>query len=340
MPAAAGHFFMPGSARCVAARLEGREDGQILLILTDDGAVLAQAPLHAVRATARLGRVARKLDFPGGGRFETLDNDMVDTLLRGTGGLLHRLERSWRVVLGSMLAVGAMTAWFIFYGVPLAAGVLARHTPAGVSRFMTRQALDPLEGRILRPSALPAQQRRHLADLFAEIAARQGRPAGSYRLLLRNAPVIGPNAFAFPDGSIVMTDQLTRMAQADAEIEGVFAHEMSHVNRAHVLQRVYQASLVPAAIAFITGDATQVGHFATMLPGVLLQASYSRDFEQQADDDAAHRLRGMGKDPGQLAGLLERIERKMCGKQACEPSWLGSHPATTERAARLRHPAP
>ena len=31
------------------------------------------------------------------------------------------------------------------------------------------------------------------------------------------------------------------MIRNDDEIEGVFAHEMSHVNRAHVLQRVYQA---------------------------------------------------------------------------------------------------
>jgi predicted Zn-dependent protease len=34
--------------------------------------------------------------------------------------------------------------------------------------------------------------------------------------------------------------------------------------------------------------------------------------------------------------LLERMERKSCGKAGCGPSWLGSHPATAERAARLR----
>ena len=172
--------------------------------------------------------------------------------------------------------------------------------------------------------------------MFAAVAARQRGPADGYRLVLRNAPLIGPNAFAFPDGSIVLTDQLAAMIRSDDEIEGVFAHEMSHVNHAHVLQRIYQASLVPAAIAFITGDASQLGHFATILPGILLQSAYSRAFEQQADDDAARLLRGMGKDPGQLANLLERIARKMCGGTDCEPSWLGSHPATAERAARLR----
>jgi Zn-dependent protease with chaperone function len=338
VPQAAGHYFLPGSARYVEAVLQGAGDGQSLRVLAADGAVLAEAPLRAVKATSRLGQIVRKLDFPGGGRFETADNDAVDALLRGGSGLLHRLEKSWRVVLGSVLAAAAMAAWFVFYGVPLAADGLARHTPANVSRFMTRQALETLDGRALRPTTLSDRQ-RHVTALFDTIAAHEDRPAGSYRLLLRNAPIIGPNAFAFPDGSIVMTDQLVAMARNDTEIEGVFAHEMAHVNHAHVLQRVYQASLVPAAIAFITGDATQVGHFATILPGVMLQASYSRAFEQQADDDAAKLLRRMGEDPGQLAGLLERIEQKMCGKGDCGPSWLGSHPATAERAARLRQPA-
>ncbi|HWD60832.1 MAG TPA: M48 family metalloprotease, partial [Stellaceae bacterium] len=75
---------------------------------------------------------------------------------------------------------------------------------------------------------------------------------------------------------------------------------------------------------------------ATLLPGVLLQASYSRAFEQEADDDAARLLRRMGADPSRLADLLEAMEGKMCAHDSCGPSWLGSHPATAARAARLR----
>jgi predicted Zn-dependent protease len=116
----------------------------------------------------------------------------------------------------------------------------------------------------------------------------------------------------------------------------VFAHELSHVDRAHGLQRIYQAALVPAAIAFVTGDASQLGHFASILPGILLQSAYSREFEQQADDDAAITLHRMGKNPAALADLLERMERKVCGPKECGPNWLGSHPATALRAARLR----
>ena len=107
---------------------------------------------------------------------------------------------------------------------------------------------------------------------------------------------------------------------------GVFAHEMSHVNHAHGLQSVYQASLVPAVIAFVTGDAGQVGHIAAILPGILLQAAYSRGFEQQADDDANRELRAHGEDPGRLADLLERMEHEICNKGGCLPELAGFPP--------------
>jgi Zn-dependent protease with chaperone function len=329
----AGEYFAPGSAKFVAGTLEASPDGKHLQV-RGGGEVLADAPRRRVRVTSRLGALRRRLDFPDGGRFETADNDGVDALLRG--GVLHRLEQSWRIVLSSVLVAAAAAAWFAFYGAPLAADWLAVRTPASVSVFMTRETLNTLDGGALTPSKLPAAEQQHFRRLFDAVAAHE--PSGhSYRLLPRNAPLIGPNAFALPDGSIVLTDQLAAMIRSDDEIEGVFAHEMAHVNRAHVLQRVYQASLVPAAIAFITGDATQVGHFAAILPGVLLQSAYSRRFEQDADDDAAKVLRGMGKDPGALADLLERMEKKLCGGDGgCGPGWLGSHPATAERAGRLR----
>lgn len=298
--------------------------------------MLAEAPLQRVQASARLGSLRRKLNFPGGGCFETADNDAIDAMLLGGSGLLHRLEKSWRAVLAGVLLAGAAVAWFAFYGVPVAAAYLARHTPSGASHFIASQALSVLDHHTLLPTKLSAARQKELRLQFAAAAARQPRGPGSYHLLLRNAAMIGPNAFALPDGSIVLTDQLAAMVRDKTEIEGVFGHEMAHINRAHVLQLVYQAALVPAAIAFVSGDASQASHFAAILPGLLLQSSYSRTFEQQADDDAAATMRAMGENPAGLANLLERMEGKMCGHDGCGPNWLGSHPATAERAARLR----
>lgn len=328
-----GRYFFPLSARCVDAVAEVKDDR--LKIAAADGERLAELPLTSVRATSRLGGMRRRLDFPDGSSFDTEDNDAVDALL-APSGLLYRLERSWRTVLASVIVAALATAGFIFYGVPVMAGWLARHTPPSIAAYTTRQTLDTMDRVALNPSKMSATVRQRYWQLFATVASRAPRGQSGYRLVFRDAPAIGPNAFALPDGTVILTDQMIPLVKRDEEIEGVFAHEMSHVDRAHGLQRIYQASLVPAAIAFVTGDASQLGHFAAILPGVLLQSAYSRAFEQQADDDAAVLLRHMGKSPAPLADLLERMEKKVCGRDGCGPNWLGSHPATALRAERLR----
>ena len=331
---AAGDYFRPGSGHCVRAIASA--DSATLWVRGEDGVRLAEAPLRQVVVSARLAKLRRKLTFPDQGCFVTEDNDAVDALLFGRVSLLHRLEKSWRAVFAAVLVAGAAAAWFAFFGVPLTAAFLARHTPSGAARFITGEALSALDGRTLRPTRLDAARQNEIRNIFQTVAKLQQHGSNQYRLLFRDAPLIGPNAFALPDGSIILTDQLARMVRQPAEFEGVFAHEMSHVNRAHVLQQVYQAALVPAAIAVVSGDASQASHFGAILPGVLLQSSYSRAFEQQADDDAAHIMRARGENPASLADLLERMDRQTCGGKNCGPSWLGSHPATAERAARLR----
>jgi Zn-dependent protease with chaperone function len=169
------------------------------------------------------------------------------------------------------------------------------------------------------------------------VAAQGKGGAAAYRLLMRDSPRLGPNALALPDGTIVMTDQLLPMVKADDELEGVFAHEIAHVDRAHTLQGLYQAALVPAAIALATGDLSQISQIATVLPGILLQAAYSRGLEQQADDDAAAVVRRLGGNPAHLADLLERMETQLCQKSSCPPNWLGTHPEGRLRALRLRN---
>jgi Zn-dependent protease with chaperone function len=331
-----GLYFSPGSARCTEAVAGLSPDGGSLRIVAN-GALLAQVAARDIKISSRLGALSRKLELPGGGLFETPDNDGVDALLKGRSGVLARLERSWRLALAALTVVAAGAAWFAYYGVPAGAHWLALNTPLAVARLVTNETLSVLDNRVLLPTGLSAARQADIRARFQRVAGWQPR-GHRYMVLFRNAPSIGANAFALPDGRVVVTDRLVEMFRDGQELDGVFAHEMSHVNRAHGLQSVYQASLVPAAIAFVTGDASQAGHIAAILPGVLLQSAYSRGFEQQADDDANLELRAHGEGPGRLAGLLERLDHAACGKAGCLPSWLGSHPETGARALRLRHP--
>lgn len=338
-----GRYFFPHATRFVAARARG-QDGR--LVIEDlDGNRLNEAEAKKVRVSPPLGRLRLRLSLPDGSHFESEDAHGVEKLrrelkLRGGRGLMHRIERSGRWIAVAVLASAVLSYAFIDIGIPWIALKLAQATPPSIAGAVSRQTLNILDRGALAPSALKAKDRARLESLFRKVAAHEPRGIGGYTLLLRKGRGIGANAFALPDGSVVMTDELYGLARNDEEIEGVFGHEMAHVNHAHGLQRVYQASMIPAAVALITGDVSQVSQLATVLPGILVESAYSKNFEQQADDDAAAVLIKMGAKPSRLGDLLKRLEQSHCGKGRCAPSWLGSHPDTDTRVERLKQETP
>ena len=335
-----GRYFFPNAARFVPAHASAAS-GRRLRVEDDIGTLLAEVPARAVRVSARLARLTRRFDLPDGGIFECDDNDAADALLRALGkrrrgSFTDRLERAWPVVALSLFVTLTTGAFFVVQVIPAVAEWLARETLPAVAHTMSEQTLRALDFGALKPTRLKPADRARATKLFATVAAHARGGSGAYRLVFRAGGELGPNAFALPDGTIVMTDDLWPLIRNDQEIEGVFAHEMSHVDHAHGLQRVYEASLFPAALAIFTGDVSQISQMGAILPGIIAQSAYSRRFEQQADDDAAATLRRMGGKPSHMADLLERLDKRMCAGKTCPPSWIGDHPNTIERAARLR----
>jgi Zn-dependent protease with chaperone function len=335
-----GRYFYPNAARHVPARA-GIVAKRVLRVEDEHGGLLAEVPRRKLKVSARLASLLRRFDLPDGARFETADNDGADRLLRSLlkrrrGRFTDRLERAWPVVAISLLVTLVAGYLFVSQVIPLAAEWLALKTLPAVGHTMSEQTLRALDRFALTPTRLPAADQIRATKLFMRVAAKARGGTGAYRLVFRGGGRMGPNAFALPDGTVVMTDPLWAMVKNDAEIEGVFAHEMSHVDHAHGLQRVYEASLFPAALAIFTGDISQISQMAAVLPGIIAQSAWSRGFEQQADDDGAAVLRRMGEKPSHMADLLERLDRTLCGKHVCPPSWIGDHPDTATRAARLR----
>jgi Zn-dependent protease with chaperone function len=335
-----GTYFPAGSSRSISARASVSEMG-LLTIVDESGAVLVEIALKKVRASERLGNLRRRLELPDGGYFETSDNDGVDSMLRAGGrrrhgALIDRLESSLRWMAVSVVVAAITITLMIFYGFPAAADWLAWHTPRAVLVTISGQTLNTMDRFALEPSQLKPADKRRASTLFARVATAGAQGKSAYRLLFREGHMIGPNAFSLPDGTIVMTDELYVLAMRDDELEGVFGHEIAHADRRHVLQLLYEGSLLPAAIALITGDASQFGQIAAVLPTILIQSSYSRAAEQQADDDSAAMMKRIGADPAALGDFLLRLERNLCGKKGCSEGWLGSHPDAAVRAARLR----
>ena len=147
--------------------------------------------------------------------------------------------------------------------------------------------------------------------------------------------MIGANALALPNGTLVMTDELVELAEHDDEILGVLAHECGHVQGRHALRSVLQSSAVVVVFTLATGDMSAVSAVAAALPTVLLESKYSRHFETEADEYGVRAMRAAGRDPAHLANILERLS---AGSETAEEmlAYLSSHPATKERIKAIK----
>jgi Zn-dependent protease with chaperone function len=328
-------YFDGRTSRRNAVRL--RRDGD-RIELTGDG-WQRQQPLAGIHVSEPHGKAPRTLTFADGTFCEVAQGAELDALLAALGhrdGVVARWQGSWRIALFSLVGIAVVLAASYRWALPWAAAMIAPKFPPAVVEALSGQVLTLLDRQALTPSRLPEAHRARLEQEFHALAAAD--PAlGKVSLVLRHAGALGPNAFALPDGRIVLFDELVQIADNDAEVMAVLGHELGHVRYRHGLRQLIQSSVVAVIVASYLGD---VSTLLSGLSTLLLESKYSRQFETEADDYGAQLLRAEGRSPQLLAIMLEKIERwhsKRPGEtESRGDSLFSSHPDTAERIRHLR----
>jgi Zn-dependent protease with chaperone function len=201
-----------------------------------------------------------------------------------------------------------------------------------VAESLSTSTLAALDRDMFQPSAMPSARQQDIQSKFRSLKM----PAGStstYRLEFRKSDEIGANAMALPSGIIVVTDGLVALAEDDREILGVLAHEAGHVEHKHGLRGILQNSLIGMVVAWVVGDVSSI---AAAAPAALLEASYSRDLEREADAFAIDVLALNDVQLRYLAAMLRRLESASSASgMSSALRYLSTHPATDERIAQL-----
>lgn len=324
-------LWRDGKTPQVQAANVGRSGDELLLLR--DG-VQYRYRLADLRLEAGVADLPDTLQLPDGGTLEIADRIAIRRLI---GGLSwgdrsgHWLQQSWRALAG--LALLAIAVLWLGYRhlLPLAAGALAPLVPVAVEQTLADSTLQWLDqsgatGPSRHGEARRAQLQQQLQTLLPGSRYR-------YRLLLRDTAAIGPNAFALPGGTIIVTDQLLALIRHDDELLAILAHEAGHIEARHGLRSALQSSGLLLALSLITGDASSV---LLVLPVSLANADYSREHEREADRFAYARLREHGLSPCLLGQALVRIETDIAHRHGdaavSDGSWFASHPATAERS--------
>ena len=306
--------------------------GEDLVVTGEDFVV--RVPFVDVKVDERLGRAARRLRFNGGAFCEVGDLRGLDALLSSKAhrdGWVDRMQRHLPFVLLSIITCAVLAVAGYKWGLPWAAAKGAANLPAPISDQLSIQALHLLDdGNVFLPSGIAKDRQRALSAKFHALLLPEGGTSRA-ELMFRRSPQLGANAFALPNGTIVVLDDLVTVMDDDRQILATLAHEEGHVHGHHGLQLLLQSSV---AVAFIT---LYIGDFSGLLaiaPATLLQAKYSRDLEEQADDYAVTVLDLNGLSPELLAEALKKLTA--AHRESAPAGYLSSHPATDERMRHLR----
>jgi len=212
-------------------------------------------------------------------------------------------QQNWLLSLFALASlVGTLAAGY-HWGLPWAADVAARHMPPALEKKLGEESMAVIDRGVMLPSKLPLAEQARLRKLFAGMRQPNGDKT-PYELVFRKSPVVGPNAFALPHGTIVMTDELVQLAGNDEAVLGVLAHELGHVRHRHVSRRLVLAAGTGIVTGFLFGDVSAV---VAAVPGFLLDQGYSRDFERESDRYAIAMMQANGKKLSPMADLFARM---------------------------------
>lgn len=139
------------------------------------------------------------------------------------------------------------------------------------------------------------------------------------------------NAFALPDGHMIIYDGLIRAADSQEELTGVISHELAHIELNHVMKKLVKELGLSVLISMTTNSGQNMTRETAR---VLSSSAYDRTLESEADQKAVDYMTAAEVDPEPFAVFLYRINEngdELSGKLA----WMSTHPDSEARAKSI-----
>lgn len=156
------------------------------------------------------------------------------------------------------------------------------------------------------------------------------------------------NAYATIGGHLFVNRGLIDKLEMPEDLLGVIGHEMVHIEKRHVMKGIFQGAGLFLLMQTFFGDVTGLAAVLADNGNSLLQLSYSRDLEKEADLLAVKAMLESQIDPAGLKSALTIIEventkilKEMAGGETlgkiANQDFLRSHPQTEQRCLDIQN---
>ena len=139
------------------------------------------------------------------------------------------------------------------------------------------------------------------------------------------------NAFAVPGGKMYFYTGLIKYLDNEAQLGGVMAHEMAHVDKRHSTERMTKTYGFQLMLSMILGEnPDKWAEIAADLALGLGNLKFSRDDEYEADEYAVKFAADTELYPKGVAGFFEKLEGS-----PRPPEFLSTHPSPENRVEQI-----
>ncbi|GJL51800.1 M48 family metallopeptidase [Candidatus Nitrospira salsa] len=250
-------------------------------------------------------------------------------------------RRRWRMLMTGLAGLASIPLlWAAFtWGIPWVSGPVTRLIPTAwekeLGQFMATK-LAPPETQCTNPQVVDS-----LETIVTTLAHSVELNPYSFQIHVVDSPTV--NALAAPGGQILVFRGLLEHTETAEEMAGVLAHEMQHILQRHGMRLLVQNFSMGFVVGALSGDVSGIMTFGLQAAHVLQTLSYTRNVEEQADQEGLQLLLRSGIDPEGMLNFFRTINEKLNEKK--KPSkhtaqYLHTHPSTEARIQRLQNLIP
>lgn len=142
------------------------------------------------------------------------------------------------------------------------------------------------------------------------------------------------NAFALPDGHIVVFTGLLDLMESYEELVGLLGHEVTHVNERHSLKMLSRNVSGYILVSAILSDVNGIMAAIADNLNSIYSLTFSRSYEKEADIKGFEIMRMNKINPTGINNLFLRL-KKGNKSDVNVPEFLSSHPITDNRIAYI-----
>lgn len=241
----------------------------------------------------------------------------------------NRRTRVYWTVLAALASLPIVYSIFT-WGIPL----LARPITAAIPPSWETQLGQVIQQEVI--TGQPVCDHPKLIHAVGSIVTTLTDPIDTlpyrFQVTVVDSPVV--NAMAAPGGYIMVFRGLLQDTASPEELAGVLAHEIQHVLLRHSLHLIVRHVSMSFVIAALSGDAGGMVSYALQAAQTLQTLSYSRDAEDQADEQGFRLLQQSGINPAGMLTFFAKLETQPPTDNLFP--YLSSHPATQDRLVHLK----